>query len=193
MPRAVAPFAPPPLHATAFSFTSLEETFHVRWTDMSTTPNKSMSCYTRYLLSGQVPTLGYGRPIGHVLNEINNSTWYNQPANIRYNRLATNINKQKMWQQVIAQKLQCNLCIIMLHNNLLSLSLLTGKIPLVPPQKKSFRSPSSFVCRPGFSTLCTCPTPTMHEIYHLIYADIGLIIQLYKYDHGFQFSMDHII
>jgi len=73
MPGAVTR-SPPPLHATAFSFTSLEETFHVRSTDMSITPNKCMSCYTQYLLCAQVPALGYGRPIGYVLNEINNST-----------------------------------------------------------------------------------------------------------------------
>ena len=53
---------------------SPEETFHVRSTDMSITPNKSMSCYTQYLLSGQVASLERGKPIGHVLNEIINTT-----------------------------------------------------------------------------------------------------------------------
>jgi len=32
-----------------------------------------MHCYIQYLLSGQVPTLEYGKPIGHVLNEISNT------------------------------------------------------------------------------------------------------------------------
>jgi len=40
------------------SFTSPTETFHVRSMDISVVPNKSMSYYTQYLLSGQVPTAG---------------------------------------------------------------------------------------------------------------------------------------
>ena len=62
-----------------------------------------MSCYTQYLLSGQVASLERGKPIGHVLNEIINTTWYNQLAN---NKISTN---EKMLQQVITRKLQCNL------------------------------------------------------------------------------------
>jgi len=42
--------------------------------DMSITPNKSMSCHIQYLLSGQVPTLEHGKPIGRVLSEISNTT-----------------------------------------------------------------------------------------------------------------------
>ena len=56
------------------SFTFPEETFRVRPMDESITLNKPMHCYTQYLLSGQVPTLEYGKPIGHVLNEISNTT-----------------------------------------------------------------------------------------------------------------------
>jgi len=56
------------------SFTSTEEIFHVRSMDMSITPNKSMSCHIQYLLSGQVPTLEHGKPIGRVLSEISNTT-----------------------------------------------------------------------------------------------------------------------
>jgi len=54
-----------------------------------------MHCYIQYLLSGQVPTLEYGKPIGHVLNEISNTIWYNQLANIRYNSLATKHQQTK--------------------------------------------------------------------------------------------------
>jgi len=59
--------------AIPLSFTSPEETFHVRSTDMSITTNTSMRGYTQYLFSSQVPTLGYGRPIARVSNEINNT------------------------------------------------------------------------------------------------------------------------
>jgi len=54
----------------------------------------------------------------------------------------------------------------MLHNNLLRPALTTWKNSLVLTWNKSFRCPSSFVCRSGFSTFCTCPTPTIHQIYH---------------------------
>jgi len=40
------------------NFTSPAETFHVRYMDISVTPNKSISCYTQYFLYGQVPTAG---------------------------------------------------------------------------------------------------------------------------------------
>jgi len=92
------------------SCTSAEETFHVRSTHMSITPNASMSCYTQYLFSGQVPTLGYGRPTGHVLNETSNATWYNQPENIRYKRLATKHQQTtKCDNRSSHKKLHCNL------------------------------------------------------------------------------------
>jgi len=35
---------------------------------------------TQYRPSGQVPTAGYGRPIGHASNEIRSTAWCDQPA-----------------------------------------------------------------------------------------------------------------
>jgi len=58
----------------------------------SITPSKSMSCYTQYLLSGQIPTMECGKPIGHVLNEISSTTWYNQLAS---NKTPTNKRKKR--------------------------------------------------------------------------------------------------
>jgi len=50
------------------SFISPEEAS----SDISATPNNSKSNYTLYLISGQVPPAGYGKLIGHVLNEHSN-------------------------------------------------------------------------------------------------------------------------
>ena len=117
------------------SFTSPEETFHGRSTDMSITLNEPMHCYIQYLLSGQVPTLEYGKPIGHVLNEISNTTWYNQLANIRYNSLATKHQQMKNATTVHHTKTTVQPCIIIQYNYLLRLVLTTWKNPLLPPWK----------------------------------------------------------
>jgi len=63
-----------------------------------------MSCYIQYLLSGQVPTLEYGKPIGHVLSEISKTTWYNQLPNIRCNSLATKHQQKKNWDNRSSHK-----------------------------------------------------------------------------------------
>ena len=51
-------------------------------TDNSVILNKSRSYYIQYLLSDQVLTAVHGRPSGHVLNGINNTACYDQPAKI---------------------------------------------------------------------------------------------------------------
>ena len=76
-----------------------------------------MSCHTHCLVSGQVPTLRYGRPFGHVLNEISNTSRCNQPANIRYS-LTTKHQQMKKCDNRSSPKKTVQPCIIMLHNNL---------------------------------------------------------------------------
>jgi len=63
------------------SFSSPTEAFHVRCMGISVTPNKSMSCYTQYLLSGQVPTAGTATnwPCFKWKH-----AWCDQPAKTRY-------------------------------------------------------------------------------------------------------------
>jgi len=87
-------------------------------TDICVTPNKSRSCYIQYLLSGQVPTAVYGRPSGHVLNGINHTACYDQPAKIKQLSYKAS-TKEKAGQQPTGHhtKTAVQPCIIMLHNN----------------------------------------------------------------------------
>jgi len=60
-----------------------------------------------------------------------------------------------------------------MHNNLLKPVQTTWKNPLFPPWKKSFRCPSSFVCRSGFLKLFAHVPLSIKYIIsrHLIYAE----------------------
>jgi len=126
-----------------------------------------MSGYTQCLLSGQVPTLGYGRPIGHVLNEISNTTWYNQLAKRRYNSLAIkNQQTKKCDNRSLHKNYSATVpSITRLHNNLLKPAVLTVlKNPLLPLEKNPTDDQVCLCADQLFSNFLRMST--IHQIYH---------------------------